>query len=148
MLICERIFAVGENGARRVRAEAVFVQAVGEGKGIERFNAFYRRTAEAYLAHCTERLPAYLPDGRYTARLCCTASETDNRICVCTETVLCRRGRRMKYERYETFWQLPHGYILPSENGLVDMLKTGLTNLRKTPKNWKRPCAGGQSMVK
>ncbi|MBQ8397558.1 MAG: hypothetical protein IJX53_05085 [Clostridia bacterium] len=98
-----------------VRAEAVFLRLEGEGRGIERINAFYRRAAETWLARCTGEgaLPGRLPEGRYTARLCAAAELEGDVLAVTLSWRLCRRGRPLEETQCLHRWQLPRGYLLP-----------------------------------
>ena len=102
-----RMRAAGEG----LRAEAAVPQLSGEGRGIMRFNAFYREAAESFLRR-TERLG--LPAGRYAATLC-TAAEWEAEGClrVVMEWSLCRRGRVLETERSVHRWQMPQGYLQP-----------------------------------
>ena len=102
-----RMRAVGEC----LRAEAAVPQLSGEGRGILRFNAFYREAAEIFL-HRAEGLR--LPTGRYAAMLCAAAEwEAENCLRVALEWSLCRRGRVLGSERCVHRWQMPQGYLQP-----------------------------------
>lgn len=98
-----------------VRAEVVFPQLAGEGRGIARINAFYQRAAETWLARCAgeDALPVRLPAGRYTARLCSTAEVAGNRLTITLRWLLCRRGRSIEEAHCVHCWQLPRGYLQP-----------------------------------
>lgn len=50
----ERQTASASVGGVELRAETVIVQLDGQGRGVERINAFYRRAAEAWLRRCAE----------------------------------------------------------------------------------------------
>lgn len=107
----ERLTAAAEG----MRAEAVFLRLEGQGRGIERINAFYRHAAETWLARCTDEgaLPGRLPEGRYTARLCTAAEAEGDVLTVSLGWQLCRRGRTVEAAHCLHRWQLPRGYLLP-----------------------------------
>ncbi len=138
MIGYERKTASGKAEGRELRAEAMYIRLSGEEKGIESLNDFYRSLAEAFLVHCTERLLPRLAEGRYTARLICTAEEKENLLFVHTEYLLCRRGRRLAVEEENLCWQMPEGHLVGNRKALVEVPKEKLTNLRILPKNGKR----------
>lgn len=110
----ERLTAV----AGDVRVEAVFLRLEGQGRGIERINAFYRAAAETFLARTAGDAPGALsgrlPDGRYTARLCAAAELEGDVLGVTLSWRLCRRGRMLEEAHCLHRWQLPRGYLQPS----------------------------------
>ncbi len=103
----ERKTAVGE----RLRAEAVILRLDGEGRGIERINAFYREAAEIFLQRVTA---LRLPEGRYTAQLCSMAETDALGLTVRMRWQLCRRGRCLEEAQCVHRWLLPGGYLQPS----------------------------------
>lgn len=102
-----------------VRAEAVFPRLEGQGSGIARINAFYRRAAETFLARAAgegpDALPGWLPEGRYTARLSAAAELEGSTLTVTLDWRLCRRGRMLEEGRAYQRWQLPRGYLQPPD---------------------------------
>lgn len=102
----ERKTVAGE----RLRAEAVIPRLDGEGRGIERINAFYRTAAEVFLARAAA---LRLPEGRYTAQLCAAAERKDAVLTVQLCWRLCRRGRGLEEKRCLHRWLLPQGYLQP-----------------------------------
>ena len=100
-----RTSAAGE----QLWAEAVVPRLAGESKGIVRFNRFYDRAAEAFLARAVSLC---LPEGRYTARLCADVQPTDEGgLDVTLEWRLFRRGRVLEEQGMTHHWQFPCGWM-------------------------------------
>lgn len=116
----ERQTASASVGGVELRAETVIVQLDGQGRGVERINAFYRRAAEAWLRRCAETLPLTLAPGRYVARYCCYAETAETQLTIRAVSLLCRRGRTVAEEEAIHHWTLPAGCCSPIHRGLPE----------------------------
>ncbi|MBR6708779.1 MAG: hypothetical protein IKL84_03780, partial [Clostridia bacterium] len=57
--------AVERGDAWELRTESTYPQLLGEGRGVRRFNRFYRRLSEAWMARYGDSPEAQLAPGRY-----------------------------------------------------------------------------------
>lgn len=131
----ERQTASASVGGVELRAEAVIIQLEGQGKGVERINAFYRQAAEVWLRRCAETLPATLAPGRYAARYCCTAEMAgEEGLTVRAVSLLCRRGRAVAEEQTVHHWTLPRGLLLPELSNFTKKKRVLLTKVPKIRK--------------
>lgn len=117
----ERQTASASVGGVELRAETVIVQLDGQGRGVERINAFYRRAADALATPVLPRsLPLTLAPGRYVARYCCYAETAETQLTIRAVSLLCRRGRTVAEEEAIHHWTLPAGCCSPIHRGLPE----------------------------